>query len=515
MFLFFVFTNFVWLITDQKLPTWDPAADFISTMQYCELLKDPSIKIFREAAEISAQNAYRPPLVRFLICPFYSFFPKNIFFTTLLMSIIFWYVLLFAVFNLGKLIKNEKVGLCACFIIGTCPFVFTLSRIYLLDFPLIAMVALSLYLLLLAFQTGRIRHFVILGIVLALSSLTKGGFVVFLIGPLLYLLVLRNKRSGIIFSLLLASIIALLYYGFIFKGLLSFTQWNMRHGLLNEGDPPWNTIEGWLYYLRTIVAGTSFFYLLFFIVGLFSIFKMRKEYCLTLLLWISLPYLLLSFAGNKDGRYIVPALPAIALISAFGIDTFFKKRFKKIIIVSMMILGTAQFVSISFGIIRLPKIKLPEIKICADTYLHIPLFTPRGYFGYWFDHNPKREDWKIKELFTVIENDWKEQKVELPLYILLLTNQHVYNGCTMTYCNFIFGKNFEFNEVSYFNPSLIKNKNYPYVVYKNYNNSCCWWDRKSISEAYSYIEENPSEFKCIYQDKLPDGSTLYCYKRIL
>lgn len=567
IFLFVVFTNLTWLITDQKLPIWDPALDFISTVRCFELFKNPSIKIFREIAGISAQDAYRPPFVKLLICPFYLFFPKNIFFTTLTMSTIFWYVLFFAVFNLGKLIKNEKVGLYACFIVGTYPFMLTLSRIYLLDFPLTAMVTLSLYLLLLGFQINTIRYFIILGLVLGFGLLTKAGFLIFLIGPLIYLLSkiftplekvhsvrekflpgqaekksiknresslagltssqknivanksFRDKRVGIIISLLIAGIIALLYYGFVFKDFLGFIQWATRHSLLNEGDPSWNTIEGWAYYLKAIVFSTSPFYFLFFIAGFFSIFKMKKEHSLALLLWIFLPYLFLTYAGMKDGRYIVPVLPAVALISAFGIDTLFKHRFKKIIIVSMIIIGTTQFLSISFGIIRLPKIGInTKIKINPKKrYLYIPLFIQKEKFSYGFNYHPKDEDWKIKELFNIIENDRGAQKFETSPYVLLLVNHHIYNVNTMKYCSFILGKDFEFDETSHFNAALIKDNKYSYIIYKDSKNSSCsysGWDKKNISEAYSFIKENPANFKSIFQNKLPDGSTLYCYKRI-
>lgn len=528
IFIFHVITNFIWLITDQKLPNWDPAVDFITNIRLYEILKHPSLKIFKEAAEISSQDAYRPPLVRFLICPFYLFFPQNIFFTTLFMSIIFWYLLFFSVFNLGKLMRNESVGLFACFLIGTYPLIFTLSRIYLLDFPLTAMVALSLYLILLGLQLNSIRYFIILGLVLGLGLLTKAGLLIFVIAPLIYLCLkifildvqnetivshpLNDRKIRITLSLLITFIISFLYYGFIFKGFLSFIQENVRHGILYDLDPLWKTTEGWMYYVRAIVSSVSPFYFLFFVIGLFSIFKLNRHYRLILLLWILVPYFILTFSGNKDGRYISPLLPVFALISALGIDTFFRQGLKKIIIVSIIIIGLAQFFVGSFGIIKLPKL---TVKIKLYRVLNIPLFIPKGYFGSTFEHSPQREDWKIKELFRKIEDDWKEQRIESPPNVLLLVNHRFYNINTMGYCSFIFKKDFRFAEVSYFNSALIRNQTYSYIIYKDYSHATSWWDKKNISEAYAYIKEHPGDFKCIYQDRLPDGSTLYCYKRIL
>ncbi|MFA5389410.1 MAG: hypothetical protein WC312_06640, partial [Candidatus Omnitrophota bacterium] len=135
----------------------------------------------------------------------------------------------------------------------------------------------------------------------------------------------------------------------------------------------------------------SNFLLLFFFIGLVLslIFSREKRSFLILLSWLIGAFFLLSFMRWKDARYAVAALPPLAIITIGGIDSLPKKNIKTILPLIIACVGFAQFFMLSFNI--------PSV-----------LIKKNDYFYNW---QPRRQDWKIKEIVEYISEKFGNKKI--------------------------------------------------------------------------------------------------------
>ena len=163
-----------------------------------------------------------------------------------------------------------------------------------------------------------IRDSIVAGLALGLSILTKGleGIAIVGVGYSAYLLVTRTlTRRLVLLGILVVGVAVLvalpwylamdarepgyLRYYFLNRHLLGFTTGTQRHG----GQP-------WWYYLPLLVAG-----------GLPWIVYVRRHVLLdaagTLLwIWPAATLVLLSLSNSKAVTYILPVMPAVALVAS-------------------------------------------------------------------------------------------------------------------------------------------------------------------------------------------------------
>jgi len=128
--------------------------------------------------------------------------------------------------------------------------------------------------------------------------------------------------------------------------------------------------------------------------------KSKSTYVLHLmLLWILVPYLILSFVIAKNVRYIMPSLPAVALISGIGIEKVNLKTTKTILLSLIVILASLQYFAISYGTDSMPK-SIPLIHFDPSVGA-INLFSR----DMWEVPRIRTYNWKTEEiLYTLTEN---------------------------------------------------------------------------------------------------------------
>lgn len=100
---------------------------------------------------------------------------------------------------MGRLIKNEKLGILSCTIILFYPVVFNQAKIYMLDMPLLSVIVLSVYFLIKSeYFTNKQYNGLFLAVCLA-GLLIKLFFFHHIIDPFLYVAykALRKKRAHI------------------------------------------------------------------------------------------------------------------------------------------------------------------------------------------------------------------------------------------------------------------------------------------------------------------------------
>ena len=181
---FHTIINWIWLLKDTVPPKWDQSGHFIESLKIYDIFTHPSLDIFQRLAEVSD---YYPPFFQMCATPLYALFGKSAD-VAVMTNILFLAILLFSVYGIGKKLYNQKIGFLAAIFISFYPAVYSMTRTYLMDFALVAMVALSIYLLLKTDDFTNTKYSIFFGISLGLGMLTKWSFAFFISPAILFII---------------------------------------------------------------------------------------------------------------------------------------------------------------------------------------------------------------------------------------------------------------------------------------------------------------------------------------
>ena len=386
--------NFIWLRFNHTFFTYDSYRHFLASLKVYEILKHVSFS----AVPLSIDTIQlHPPLVMIFTAPFYFLFGTAQNVSILASSAVFLGVLLFSVYGIGFKLAGRKSGLLAAFIIGMYPVIFNQLKVYMLDLPLTAMVALSMYFLFACDDFKQSRDSALFFISVGLGMLTKSTFIIFLAAPLGYAagrgyFSLRRERGDLkgyvrrlIFFGILALVICAPYYSTNFYKVLSkvypgyVEAWPTSvpsSGLLI------NSLRGFLWYLWGFINWqVSFFFFLIFITGGYFFSRAEIKNKVFFWLWIIIPWVLTGYFRAAMGfnmevtgvRYTMPLLPAIALISAIGIMRIPFGKPRTFLIMLIAVFGIAQLIFVSYPL----PVKVMSGRILS---LKIPESAKKNYF---------------------------------------------------------------------------------------------------------------------------------------
>jgi hypothetical protein len=397
--LFFSIHNVFWLLRDTLPPAWDQAVHADHCLTYFRLFGDP-MKL--SLTKLLMVSPYWPPFFYWATVPLSLLFGYS-FDVLALTNLIFLAVLLAVVYKIGERLFDGKTGLGAAVITILYPIVYALSREILLDFSLLAMVALAQYVIIVT-KAGTVRKSSwLLGLVLGFTILTKWTAVAFIAGPLIFVfadtLIKKRPPAGeVLKSLGIAVgvflVVAAPWYA---KALETFSRGAsiaLKVDAVREGDPTgfwtsalwyWEALKG------NLVSGILG---VFTLLGLALFFlRVRNGRASAFLSsWAFPAFIVFLLIPNKDPRNIVPLLPALALWTSAGLNAL-KPRIAKGAVWSLLVLaGLFQFYAISFG---------------------LPFPMAHGY-----THPPKAEDWKVETIVKSLENLYGNK----PIAVAVLPN---------------------------------------------------------------------------------------------
>ncbi len=299
----------------------DDAARIIESLNYYRFIflgSHRPLEMLKHISQLRAQA--HPPfyitiqalISKLLLRMFDRFDENSILLTT---NTLFLFILLVSVYGIGSTLYDRNTGILSAFLVSFFPMVFGHSRNFLIDFPLAAMTALSFYLL---FKTNKFQsrsYSILLGITLGLSQLTKEAFVGYIFFPFIYYFcnscrtIQKRKVSlNAILTLLFAAIII----GGVYLKASNFFAFRTYIGKVFLSNPEW--IEPPLYYFKNILSFTGTFLAIAIVPLLIDYFRGLKSQNKTVLLWFFAPLVIFSFSPNKDHRFILPILPALALM---------------------------------------------------------------------------------------------------------------------------------------------------------------------------------------------------------
>jgi len=437
--------NVIWMLLDKTPPPWDMSAHMHIAFKYWNAMNTGD----RWWENVLNVEPFYPPLFHLVLVPFIVLFDFSPDAAVIVNTLVLIAIVGFT-YGIGSTLMGRRAGLIAAFFIPCYPVLVFASRQALIDPLLTAAVAAAYYFYFksenlestrwslgfsLAFALGMIVKwtflFFLLPVVLVglfagnesprsrwpLQALFYAGMILATLGIpfLLYLLndgrilalgiemvligllVGSVPRIGIsprkIFNLLMLTCVCLMIcFPWYAHNLVSLTTGGMKSNLsgIREGDPVAGFARWW-FYPQVMRLYTGVLLVIPFLAGLgLATFKGRVRNLL-LVSWIVVPYLILTLIINKDTRYIMPVLPAMAVLSAAAIEWIRRAAIRRFAIRALVGVGVVTFLFTGF---------FPKTTATSSN----PLVQGTGWvLGYWYPPFP--DVWPIDRILDDILAD--------------------------------------------------------------------------------------------------------------
>lgn len=494
----FILINIWWLRVDNKMPIPDTAWHFGISIAVWNLFFNFSM----EGLRFFAACAWHPPFVGIIVRPFYFLLGHNLDSAVIIMNLIFLPILVFSVYGIIKFCTGRAIdGVLGCVVLLSYPEIIILSRYYLLDLPLAAMVSLSIYSLMRSELFNFKKYSILFGVAAGFSILTKEIFILFILGPLLYAFSRINNKKQIknfIFSMLLFIFIAGLWY---FPVAKTFTLNAIREtdrGILNSYGLFCNTAPLTKYF--TIIGNqTGYINYIFFCIGLIFFLLKRNKNIGILIAWLIVSYLfILSWRMLEDYKFQVSILPAMAIITIVGFSCLTKKL-KFFVYPLLFIASILQFSASTCNLSWLPyKISLQKPKVIISLFNRSPIVSQYAALPF-----KKERDWHINEFIEFIS---EQELLKNEVIFIIPIWHYAYSQAVLNYyaCQ-------QKILVSFVpmgsgpSDSVAKDKKFRYFLDVD---NC-----QTNSRMRDYIKGNSDKFDLVFKHELFNGDRVMLYKK--
>jgi len=420
--LLYFIDNFIWLRLNIYPHGPDEFSHLLIAQNFYNCIVSGQIGDLIKLFKLSI-NTIWPPLFH-LTAVVLSFILGFSCISPLAINLVYLFILLFSVYSIGCKLYDKKVGTLAVILISLYPMVFRYSRFFGTDFAQISVLSLSIYFLICSEHFSNRKFCVLFGVSIGIGMLTKWSFILFLFAPLacfiLQGLFLRGKSSvrrtasaNLFLSLLIGILLSLTWYwpssSAIIIRLKMFFHTLLYHPYAQTPVHKISEVFGidkfFGYFCLLINEQISFLFFLVFILAAPYFFRKRFNKLL-LISWYIFPFIALSLSSHKEGRFMLPALPAIALISAAGLQEMFSYRFsyflKHLFCALIIFLGLAQFFDISYNYERKDKTFPFETPVGAIHMFCYPTTEQHRWAAYG---PPFKKNWEIdKVAFSIAKN---------------------------------------------------------------------------------------------------------------
>src|SRR6185295_10475777 len=323
-FIILTISTVAWTLADHTPPSWDPA-DHLRTAYdlYQPLVRGEITGFLLEFFQ--TPHPYAPLYHSITAVAFLIFGASRL--SGIIANFLALAVLLISVNWIGERLYPEssergatiRPGVVAAILAVCYHFPAWLIHDAFLDYLLTAMVALAFAMLLRADEFHVRADAAVFGVVAGLGMLTKQTFPFFFILPaafLWYRALIRRDRRAIANLLLSAAIIALIasiWYIPHLNDVIGIYQVNALNAGMEHEKPLFSAVSLAYYWGALCDVQIQLPLSLLFIAGAAYSIRRRFRQDWMLYLWILSGILTFTCVANKDIRYTVPALPAVAL----------------------------------------------------------------------------------------------------------------------------------------------------------------------------------------------------------
>lgn len=542
--MFHLINNYIWLKLDNTYLLYDSHWHFLFSLRVFDEIKNHFLPILSNIFADFIYHRWHGIFVAYVTAPFYFIFGTSQDAGVMINSAIFLSALVFSTYGIGKVLFDRKSGILAAFILTMYPLIFNHLRIYMLDLPLTAIITLSIYLLLLTDNFTKKKYSFLFAISVGLGMLTKFSFAGFIAGPLfltLYRAFISNQREKnirmiqkknllIVFFIIVA--ISFAFYKLKFWEVLAriygcswlyairyypnYSFLSLIHRWLTAG-------KDFLFWCIEDMINNSLSFLFFFlfIVSLPTFIRKKINNKNILYLWVFLPLLFLSllFHYPDINRYIMPIMPAMAIISGIGIINIKYIKARQIIILLILLLGCFQYFAISYNIGFIPE-RL-AISSSNKIFLFNRIFGSNYRNKLQASPSPSRVNWKSEAILNEIMKTSGNSKHKISIFFISAI-PHIYEP--IAYLAFLKKLPIIINVVSLAEEGSYKDTASTiymitmsdYVVMRKeekFNIEFPPFVKTRIQEARELLGRSISDFNLMREFKLEDDSTLFLFKR--
>ena len=489
-----VLTTAYYIAMNNMPLSWDPALHMLYSYLYYRLITS-----FNFGQIVHVSNYYPPffSLTSAFMYILFGFSEK----TGIITNIVYYFILVYSIYGISSTLWNRKVSYLSIIIISAYPFLLTLQREFMLDFALTAMVALTVYLFLKSNYLRDIKYSALFGLALGLATLTKWDAFLYILPFVLAEIYFEyglnfNKLKEIsgcaIVALLLAFISSSWWYlpnlGVVTKRLLYFANIGGK-----EGNPPFWTLNGWLYYLKSLDFSMGLIFTVIFFAGVAWMIYRKKlsRHRYSMLFTVLVIYVALTFLSNKDNRYILPALPFIAMLTGVFISDVIKTyelnagkmNVSKIVTCLIVLISAVQICSATFAV---PDFHNPYIMISSK---------------------PQSQNWHINDILKTISKYAKPGDV-----VITLADHPYLNGQSLEFYRVVKGYTFRIFNGPYLPVNYVikdfNRINFVIVIEPRIHKGVYG---SAEAKLYSAFYKYRSDFKLIGKYPLPDKTYVYIY----
>ena len=325
--VFFLGTTAIWLYLDHSPPPWDDGFYLTNSLKLYDALFDGGVTGY--ARTFLAGMDSKPPLISVLPTAVYLIVGRHPR-AAYAINLGFLLVTFVAVYRIAKRSASPRAGLLAVYIAGTMPMIYGLSRWFLVECGLIALVCVVMCLIG-EFRARGAWTLFLLGMTCGFGLLMKVSFPVYVAIPLLYFAARKALRLVTILAFgVPLLLIALPWYAFNFRHALGIALKAGSAGtatIYATGDVFSPTAIG-AYLINLLNTGPALYFIalpVLLAIGWRSLGPGAKKGLLLCALWGS-PVIFLIFGHYRDPRYAAPLLPALAVALAIVSDSMLRNR---------------------------------------------------------------------------------------------------------------------------------------------------------------------------------------------
>ena len=461
----------VWLAIDRRPPEWDHANHLERAVLCARDLRAGDVRAILD------RSSFYPPLVLCLTGAAALVLPIEV--AAVMVMLGFLALGMAAVLQLGRALGGDETGLTAALLFATAPFVVYSALRLQLDLPLAAMVALALVALLASEDFTRRGPALAFGVVCGLGLLTKPTFVLY-VGPPAALFLLRGRRRGLVGAALAVTVAAALslpWFGPRLFGLGAQLDARAFAQAAESHHPGPLTLAGLAFYPRWLGYEIGLGAAALAAIGLGVTLGRRRWF---LPVAVLAPFVGLELIRNKNLRYALPLLGALAVLAALGLGAL-PVRARQIAVAALIGLGLVQASAVMAGVP--PNVWIP------------------GLATWWVPASPpERADWRHREILALLERDRRGA----PATVSVVPNFAVFSVSNFRYYAIRDGLDLRFVR-AWDDPPL----GIDYMVLKSGEQGPSWTAKKSRRVA-TRLAADPHlarVFPVIAELPLPDGST--------
>jgi tetratricopeptide (TPR) repeat protein len=425
LILFHVVSNIVWLQQDGRSLYGDTGNHARASMTIFEILRTPSPDML---SRIGRATTFWPPLAYLLTQPLYILFGVSTDVTSFTTTLWFALAILFTYF-IGRKLYGWRAGLLAAFVFSFYPAVYLQSRTYYVDIALTAMVLISLYCLLRTDAFRQRTASLVFGFALGLAALTKNAFIIMTIGPALAVAAIALASGGLtawrqllswqpgqrlqpqagdlvqrLLNMALAGILVVLLaapWYLSHLGILAFNAGEVTRDVHLANKPViW-------YPLKFDEALLIWPYLLLLVGLVVGLLRVRRHWFA--LLWLISGVAIITMVTRQNVRYLLPVMPAAALLSAYWIISLRSRLLRTALIGLTALFQVALFFVMSWGAPSVWNLALDVPVQNAhnpfnDNTSDRPLAIDPWAFLY-YQYPPRPHRWPVDEITAALIDD--------------------------------------------------------------------------------------------------------------